>query len=83
MITLHQRVKRKKCTINLKKINLLFFIGNIAFKVIKSNQVILIQIVKEERGNKGAAVTTRLSIRKVLCAYAKHQQRGGHIKKNC
>ena len=31
-------------------------------EVIKSNQVILIQVVKEERGNKGAAVTTRLSL---------------------
>lgn len=31
-------------------------------EVIKRNQIMLIQVVKEERGNKGAAITTYLSI---------------------
>ena len=31
-------------------------------EVIKTGQLILVQVVKEERGNKGAAVTTRLSL---------------------
>jgi ribonuclease E len=31
-------------------------------EVIKRRQVLLVQVVKEERGNKGAALTTYLSL---------------------
>ena len=31
-------------------------------EVVKRNQILLVQIVKEERGNKGAALTTYLSL---------------------
>ena len=42
--------------------------------VIQRRQVLLVQVVKEERGNKGAALTTYLSARRpLLRADAQHQ----------
>ena len=40
-------------------------------EVINRKQILLVQVVKEERGNKGAAMTTFLSSRKILCSNAK------------
>ena len=50
-------------------------------EVIKSNQVILIQVVKEERGNKGAAVTTRLSLAGKYCVLMPNTNKGGGISR--
>ena len=50
-------------------------------EVIKKNQVILIQIVKEERGNKGAAVTTRLSLAGRYCVLMPNTNKGGGISR--
>jgi len=50
-------------------------------EVIKRNQVILIQVVKEERGNKGAAVTTRLSLAGRYCVLMPNTNRGGGISR--
>ena len=50
-------------------------------EVIKSNQVILIQVVKEERGNKGAAVTTRLSLAGKYCVLMPTTSKGGGISR--
>ena len=36
-------------------------------EVIKRRQIILVQVVKEERGNKGAALTTYLSLAGRYC----------------
>ena len=41
-------------------------------EVIKRRQILLVQAVKEERGTKGAALTTFLSRRKILCFDAKY-----------
>ena len=58
-----QRIRKKKKFKHSQKNNQIIFHRKYSIQeVIKSNQVILIQVVKEERGNKGAAVTTRLSL---------------------
>ncbi len=45
-------------------------------EVIKRNQIILIQVVKEERGNKGAALTTYLSLAGRYCVLMPNVTRG-------
>ena len=47
-------------------------------EVIKRRQVMLVQVVKEERGNKGAALTTYLSRRTLRRADAQHRTRRRH-----
>ena len=50
-------------------------------EVIKRNQVILIQVVKEERGNKGAAITTRLSLAGKYCVLMPNTNKGGGVSR--
>lgn len=50
-------------------------------EVIKKNQIMLIQIVKEERGNKGAAVTTYLSLAGRYSVLMPNTPRGSAISK--
>jgi len=50
-------------------------------EVIKRRQIILIQIVKEERGNKGAALTTYLSLAGRYCVLMPNTARGGGISR--
>jgi ribonuclease E len=49
--------------------------------VIKKRQVLLIQVVKEERGNKGAALTTYLSLAGRYCVLMPNSGRGGGISR--
>ena len=50
-------------------------------EVIKRRQVMLIQVVKEERGNKGAALTTYLSLAGRYCVLMPNTARGGGISR--
>jgi ribonuclease E len=50
-------------------------------EVIKRRQVILVQVVKEERGNKGAALTTYLSLAGRYTVLMPNTARGGGISK--
>ena len=50
-------------------------------EVIKRRQVLLIQVVKEERGNKGAALTTYLSLAGRYCVLMPNTDRGGGISR--
>ncbi len=50
-------------------------------EVIKRRQVILIQVVKEERGNKGAALTTYLSLAGRYCVLMPNTSRGGGVSR--
>ncbi|MBZ0218533.1 MAG: ribonuclease E/G, partial [Fimbriimonadaceae bacterium] len=50
-------------------------------EVIKRNQVLLVQVVKEERGNKGAALTTYMSIAGRYCVLMPNTARGGGISR--
>lgn len=50
-------------------------------EVIKRNQVILIQVIKEERGNKGAALTTFLSLAGRYCVLMPNSDRQGGISR--
>jgi ribonuclease E len=50
-------------------------------EVIKRGQIILIQVVKEERGNKGAALTTYLSLPGRYCVLMPNTARGGGISR--
>ncbi len=49
--------------------------------MIKRRQVILVQVVKEERGNKGAALTTYLSLAGRYCVLMPNTPRGGGISR--
>ncbi len=49
--------------------------------VIKKKQILLIQVVKEERGNKGAAVTTYMSLAGRYCVLMPNTARGGGISR--
>ena len=50
-------------------------------EVIKVRQLILVQVVKEERGNKGAALTTYLSLAGRYCVLMPNTARGGGISR--
>jgi len=49
--------------------------------VIRRRQVLLVQIVKEERGNKGAALTTYLSLAGRYCVLMPNTSHGGGISR--
>jgi ribonuclease E len=50
-------------------------------EVIKRRQVMLVQVVKEERGTKGAALTTYLSLAGRYCVLMPNTARGGGISR--
>lgn len=50
-------------------------------EVIKRRQIMLVQVVKEERGNKGAALTTYLSLAGRYCVLMPNTSRGGGISR--
>ncbi|MEO0569749.1 MAG: ribonuclease E/G [Pseudomonadota bacterium] len=50
-------------------------------EVIKVRQILLIQVIKEERGNKGAALTTYLSLAGRYCVLMPNTARGGGISR--
>ena len=50
-------------------------------EVIKRRQVLLVQVVKEERGTKGAALTTYLSLAGRYCVLMPNTARGGGISR--
>ena len=49
--------------------------------VIKKRQILLVQVVKEERGNKGAALTTYVSLAGRYCVLMPNTARGGGISR--
>ena len=76
------KIKKRKIFKNQNKNkNIIFHRKYSIQEVIKSNQVILIQVVKEERGNKGAAVTTRLSLAGKYCVLMPNTNKGGGISR--
>ena len=50
-------------------------------EVIEVRQILLVQVVKEERGNKGAALTTYLSLAGRYCVLMPNTARGGGISR--
>ena len=50
-------------------------------EVVKRRQIMLVQVVKEERGNKGAALTTYLSLAGRYCVLMPNTARGGGISR--
>ncbi|MDE1901965.1 MAG: Rne/Rng family ribonuclease [Alphaproteobacteria bacterium] len=50
-------------------------------EVVKRRQIMLIQVVKEERGNKGAALTTYLSLAGRYCVLMPNTDRGGGVSR--
>src|SRR5215212_7324368 len=50
-------------------------------EVIKRRQIMLVQVVKEERGNKGAALTTYMSLAGRYCVLMPNTPRGGGISR--
>ncbi len=50
-------------------------------EVIVRKQILLVQVVKEERGNKGAAMTTFLSLPGRYCVFMPNSNRGGGISR--
>jgi ribonuclease E len=50
-------------------------------EVIKRRQILLVQVIKEERGNKGAALTTYISLAGRYCVLMPNTARGGGISR--
>jgi len=50
-------------------------------EVIHRNQILLVQVVKEERGNKGASLTTYLSLAGRYCVLMPNNARGGGVSR--
>ena len=50
-------------------------------EVIKVRQILLVQVTKEERGNKGAALTTYLSFAGRYCVLMPNTNKGGGISR--
>ena len=50
-------------------------------EVIKRRQIVLVQVVKEERGTKGAALTTYLSLAGRYCVLMPNTARGGGVSR--
>jgi ribonuclease E len=50
-------------------------------EVIKRRQIMLVQVTKEERGNKGAALTTYLSLAGRYCVLMPNSGRGGGVSR--
>jgi len=50
-------------------------------EVISRKQIMLLQVVKEERGNKGAALTTYLSLAGRYCVLMPNNSRGGGVSR--
>ena len=50
-------------------------------EVIKRRQILLVQVIKEERGNKGAALTTYMSMAGRYCVLMPNTARGGGISR--
>ena len=50
-------------------------------EVISRKQIMLVQVVKEERGNKGAALTTYLSLAGRYCVLMPNSSRGGGVSR--
>ncbi|WP_404385005.1 ribonuclease E/G [Caenispirillum salinarum] len=50
-------------------------------EVIKRKQIMLVQVVKEERGNKGAALTTYISLAGRYCVLMPNTARGGGVSR--
>jgi ribonuclease E len=50
-------------------------------EVIKRRQILLVQVVKEERGTKGAALTTYISLAGRFCVLMPNSPRGGGISR--
>ncbi len=50
-------------------------------EVIHRNQILLVQVTKEERGNKGAAITTYLSLAGRYCVLMPNNARGGGVSR--
>ena len=50
-------------------------------EVIKKRQILLVQVTKEERGNKGAALTTYLSLAGRYCVLMPNSLKGGGISR--
>ena len=51
-------------------------------EVIKRRQILLVQVVKEERGNKGAALTTYMSLAGRYCVLMPNTAKGGGISRD-
>ncbi len=50
-------------------------------EVIRRNQVVLVQVVKEERGNKGASLTTYLALAGRYCVFMPNTENGGGVSR--
>jgi len=50
-------------------------------EVLKRNQIILVQVIKEERGNKGASLTTYISLAGRYCVLMPNTDRAGGVSR--
>ena len=74
-------MKLRKKNIEKKKI-ILWYKSYKIQEVIKPGQVILIQVIKEERGQKGAALTTFISLAGKYIVFMPNTPKGGEFQEN-
>ncbi|MCK5295255.1 MAG: ribonuclease E/G [Alphaproteobacteria bacterium] len=70
-------IEKKKQRQKLKRLTRQFKIQD----VIKRRQIVLVQVTKEERGNKGAALTTYISMAGRYCVLMPNNFKGGGISR--
>ncbi len=76
-ITFNEAITLKQASVRRSKLYSKYKIQ----EVIKKRQILLIQIAKEERGNKGAAITTFLSLAGRYCVLMPNSANSGGISK--
>ena len=76
-----KNIKFRETKENKKRLFFNFFKKYKIQEVIKKNQIMLVQIVKDERGNKGAALTTFISIAGKYCVLMPNKPLGTKISK--
>ena len=70
--------RKNKSSVNLKR---KLYRSYKIQEVIKKRQIILVQVTKEERGNKGAALTSYISLAGRYCVLMPNTARGGGISR--
>jgi ribonuclease E len=67
--------------VDIKQITANFYSKYKINEVLKRNQIILVQVNKEERGNKGSALTTYISLAGRYCVYMPNTSGSGGVSK--
>ena len=77
----HHHNNQNNEEVDIKQITANFYSKYKINEVLKRNQIILVQVNKEERGNKGSALTTYISLAGRYCVYMPNTSGSGGVSK--